>query len=370
MTEPALSKTYEFDINNAVAADATQANGSSDATNDRKELMLGIKNAFINGGIFTTPWVVRGSSNAVTAGHDAVDRWSTIADLRWNVGTVASPPAAAHSWIILYNAGLDVELLIDCANAANTDGACIIAMISHRGFGAANGGVDGTTTTRPFALDECELRDGVNNNFGSWSGNDTAVGRTWKWHVMGSTDGEVWNVLIYQADVLTAFWRFEVPANPPAGWASPIVAIMSGESDDVTNADNDAFTSIQTGSRFALLARDRREDLSQNNSGIRILSWGWTNNGSARMGHGRLSGLVHPISGNPMLWPAFYVSTAAAVNGRLGRAHDLWLRHSGVGGGVGDTYPNNPATPQFLVLSGTTAGFILPWDGATAPQTS
>lgn len=369
MPLPTLSKTYEFDINNAVSADGTQAHGFTDATNDRKELLLGIKNSLISGGTFTVPWTVRASSNASAAGHDNVDRWSTIADLRWTTGTSVTPPSGVHSWIILYHSVLDIELLIDCANTINSDGSAMLAYISVQGFGAANGGTDGTTTTRPFAVDEVELRNGFNNNDGAWSGGDTGGGRTWKWHVTASDDGEVWNVLIYQSNTLTAFWRYEIPRNPPGNWQSPVVAIMYGFNDDSNNADNDGFTGVQSGSRWVVVESARRDNISQFNADVELYTWGWSGTGSNRSGHSRLTS-VHPITGNPMLWDTFYFTRTEGLRGRLGRPTDLWLRQNTVGGSVGDTYPNNPATPQFVVLSGTTGGFILPWDGATTPQTA
>lgn len=371
MSLPSLEKTYEFSINNAVAGDATQVNGSSDATNDRKSLMLGIVNAFLDGGTFTVPWVVRGSSDASVSGIDAVNRWATIADLRWNVGTDGTPPNAAHSWIILYNSALDVELLIDCSGNANTDGACLLAYVSKLGFGVANGGTDGSALLRPTATDECTLMDGINDQEGSWSGNDNALARNWKWHVMASDDGEVWNVLIYQTNVLTGFWRFERPRNPPSNWAEGVIALMAGYSDDTNHADNDDNTGVQSGARgWTHVESGRRaEGLTQLDSNVRPYSWGWGQVANSRCGHTRAN-VVHPVTGNPVLWPFIFLTRADGVRGRAGRATDIWIKTNTVGGTVGDTHPANAGTPQFIVLSGTTGGLVLPWDGATTPQTS
>ena len=77
MAAPSKLKTYEYDLNNAVSADATQLVGTDNATNDRKQLMFDIVASMINGGTWTVPWTVEGSSNISASGMDAVNRWST-----------------------------------------------------------------------------------------------------------------------------------------------------------------------------------------------------------------------------------------------------------------------------------------------------
>jgi len=355
MALPALIKTYEFDLNNAIAGDSTQVGGIIDGTNDRKSLLLGIKNALIDGATFTVPWTVVGSSNASAAGLDGVDRWNTIADLAWVLGTDSSPASAAHSWIVLAHAALGVELLLACQNTSSGDGASLCAYLSVTGF------TGGSATARPTASDEAMLRDGSSTTSGSWSGSALGSARNWKWHVMASDDGEVWNVLIYLSNILMGFWRFEVPTNPPGNWLSPVVAMILGANLESVHADDDAFTGTSGGSFVLGMESDRRQ---VDCGGVIALSWGW--NGG--VGYQTLNSL--PATGAPLLWPIWWFAESDAMRGRLGQATDLWHVQSTVGGSVGDTYPSNAATPQFLVLSGTLGGFIVPWDGSTAPETA
>lgn len=79
-------------------------------------VLLAIKNNYVSAG-----WTVQGSSNASAAGYDAVDRWSTIADLAWNTA------GNAHSWIVLRSpanypsASGSIWLLLSCSPAVATD---------------------------------------------------------------------------------------------------------------------------------------------------------------------------------------------------------------------------------------------------------
>lgn len=69
MTMPTLDKTWQFAINN------TKPTLSGGYTYDFKTIMLAIKKSLTS--FASSPWVVTGSSNATTAGMDAVDRWPT-----------------------------------------------------------------------------------------------------------------------------------------------------------------------------------------------------------------------------------------------------------------------------------------------------
>lgn len=360
-------KTYEFTVNQFVAGDGTQTGGAVDATNDRKGLLLGIVDALIDGGTFTTPWVVQGSSNGTAAGMDGVNRWSSISDLTWVVGTFGSPAVAAHSWIVLFQPALGVHLLIECVNTSNADGHALVGILSATGFGVANGGTDGNTIDRPTATNEAVLRTGENSDDGAWSGTNTGGARDWRYHVMGSTDGEVWNVIGYNLDVCTQFWRFERPTNPPAGWTSPIVAAMLGRSNTASNAE------IIQG--FVTLDPVRRPGAA-NGLGVtdvHAFTWGWEDSASNREAFGRAQN-VHPVSGLPVDYEITWYTESAGIRGRLGRATDLWRKTGGgTGGAAGDTIPSNPATPNYLVVgttSETNPGHIVPWDGVTAPLTS
>lgn len=368
MPLPTLVKTYEFDINNIVPGVGSGA--QYDGTPERKQMLYEIVTAMINGGTFTVPWTVVGSSDSVNSSMDGTNRWLSSANVVWAQRNDTNP----HSWIVLANAGLGIQLLINLETNAQVEGGAIGMWVSKTGFGVANGGTDGSITVQPTAVDQAEIRNEFDNNDGSWSGVTNGTARQFVWHIIASDDGEVWNVAIHHNNALVGCWRFEVPENYPANWSSPLVCFAFGHNSD-SDVDTNGFLGMSNDGQIAAIDDVRRGSRAgQSNFGslnnsqrtpVRPFTWGW--GASFNMGHGQLT-TVHPLTGNPMLFPIWWWTPADGMgDGRLGRANDLWLKQSTVGGSVGDTYPSNPATPQFIVIG---SNLILPWDGATAPITS
>lgn len=81
--------------------------------------MLWWMKAFLKGeigGASVGLWTCTGSSDSATAGIDGVDRWTASFD---GTKIVRANGAVAHSWIVLYNAGLGAYLLIDWNTASD-----------------------------------------------------------------------------------------------------------------------------------------------------------------------------------------------------------------------------------------------------------
>jgi hypothetical protein len=368
MPLPTLDKTYEFDLNNQVLG--VGSGGQTDGTPERKELLFNIVASLIGGGPWTVPWTVVASSDSVTSGFDGpgTNRWASSANVIWSQD-------GARSWIVIANTGLGISLCIECSCLTNTEGGGIRVFASKVGFGAANGGTDGSTTVRPTATDNAELRNRFNNSDGCWSGAADNAARAYRWHIVASDDGEVWNVCIYHNAYLVGFWRWAVPKNPPVGWNSPAVLQMLGGNSDAEHADTDTRAGISSDGHITCLDGTRRgtragQQISGQNDSQRTpvfpYSWGVSSGGFVMCKNSNAA--VHPITGNPLMYPIWWWTRATAMGrGRLGSAYDLWLKTLTVGGAVGDTYPSNPATPQFFVAG---ENYIIPWNGVTAPLIS
>src|SRR5262249_44278608 len=142
----------------------TSGNGIAEVTHGLRVAVVGAFLGFASG----APSVA-GSSNSLTAGMDAVNRWTSDGALVWAV--TGSP----HSWIVL-NFGNKYFLLLDL-NAAGVQQ--LSAYLSFAGF------TGGSTTTRPTAVDEAQIC-GTGGTAASWVNSLVAVQRVW--HVMMPTD--------------------------------------------------------------------------------------------------------------------------------------------------------------------------------------
>lgn len=89
------TKNYDYRINDLVISDGSSIIRSQNLVWWWKDFLARAAN--------TAPWTVEGSSDASTAGMDAVDRWTTsfVAAL-----VVYDNPGTPHSWIVLKSPGL------------------------------------------------------------------------------------------------------------------------------------------------------------------------------------------------------------------------------------------------------------------------
>ncbi len=136
MALPTKSKTWTISPNNVVY-------DTSGALQIMSSLLLAVKNSILGMSGVT----VKGSCNGTTGAMDAVDRWSTIA----NVQTRASSTTAAQSWIVLDLANMGgAELLISYWGSGATTAAIYFSP-------GGNYTLAGTSTHKPTATDEVTI---------------------------------------------------------------------------------------------------------------------------------------------------------------------------------------------------------------------
>lgn len=321
MPLPSLAKTWQFNVNQSIAAA-----GSIMLT--AAAMWQLIKNSLK--GFATLPWAVRGSSDSVAAGMDSTDRWVTAANLVWDA------PASAHSWIVLRQTGIATNFEI-CIDLDNAGGGGNIAIVVSPSVGFSGGSV----TDRPTAADEYVL---LSSAAAAWSGVDAdhVV------HVMQSTDGQCSRVAVWRASTnLCTFILLDKPANPTTGWTNPHVATAVGIGSAYGNTYGGLSTLSSTISK---------------GFGSAVMALGYTCEGLQASGQiaPQIVGVGDATNDFDNSWPMFPIGVASITlnhKGRHGTLQDLWWRPTGIG--QADTFPND-ATRLFVVMG----DLIFPWNGA------
>lgn len=317
MALPTLTKTWQFNVNNAISA-------LGSALADNRRLLRSIKNAMV--GFGTNPWQVRYSCDSSTAGTagDGVDRWAADANLVW------ATAGTAHSWIVLRQTGIatNFEILISCESSAPNGQIATIAVSFSAGF------TGGSTTARPTATDEQVMLSAAN-----WSGNNTD--QATRWSVMQSTDGQCTRVIICVAGSVTAYWLFEKPANPTTGWSNPSVSFVVQATP----------TTIALCASGATLGKMRNGSTTGN---VVLLCEG---NRSFVIPDDTVYGnIANEIDSSWPMVPIAFESYTVGVRGRHGTLQDMWFGSTSIS--TGDTYPNDSSN-QFVQFG----NLILPWNG-------
>ena len=308
-------------------------------SSNNKVLLYELKALMV--GFATNPWVVTGSSDSVTAGMDAVDRWTD--------STKIVNATGAHSWIVLQQTGLaaNFELCIDCRF---TDTWNLQVLWATSGFSG------GSTTARPTASGEVTLytSSGTTNNF-SWK---TVATNTVHFKLFGwqSTDGQCTRIVAYQETGIPVFWFFaDRIKNPLAGHTDPFY--VSG-----FRGENSPTTSKMTIARFT------DSDRLQSRQSSTVLT-------AYLSGEGAIAGLLaeytawdkrNDINNQIMVCPIGVVSGTTGGRGHLGQVYDMWWGpRNVVYGGLGDaTWPNDGSRKYWEV-----GEILLPWDGLnTSPS--
>lgn len=224
MTAPAHVLTWQFQCDQLIAPTSTVL-----ASN--QALMFAAKQSFKGAGVWVDKdnVVVASSGNWTTTGscdgsggagsfgnNDGVDRWVTGANLIW------AAAASNHSWQVVQQTGVaaQFQVCIDLSNATSTTATIVVSPTA--GFGAVNGGADGTATARPTATDEKVL---VSNT--TWGGPNT-INQGSILHVMKSADGKCTRLFVMRDTVVYGYWQFEQPANPVTGWTNPSASAAVG----------------------------------------------------------------------------------------------------------------------------------------------
>jgi hypothetical protein len=321
-TLPAITKTWQFNVNQRLIGRSTQAEFT-------QRYMLAIKQSMVS--FLLSPWTIKGSSNSVTAGMDGVDRWLTFSDLIWNGA------ASARSWITLRQPGLGPsELTIDLVSAGFGDQTCRFI------FSPGGNFAGGTTTARPIAADEVVA--GLDVNFGG-AGLNSGPNIL---HVAQSTDGQCTRIFTYRQGAAVFMMCIEQLAEPVTNFAQPYV-VMRPQFNQINNAGIAGVDS--TYGRYAPVGTIIG----------RVSAFGTRNRQLIQQLSYMESANCWPFS--PM---GFYVTATVGARGRHGLFQDMWLAPSGevivAAKQDGDTYPDD--TNLYAQLG----PIIMPWGGNSAPR--
>ena len=319
MALPTVVKTWQFDLNQMVGGLSSQETCVDD-------LWLAIKNSLI--GFASSPWTVWGSCDSVTAyNDDGTDCWDDASDI------VHAQVGVAHSWIVLENAVIGVQVCIDLRyplTGSYFPNHYLFA--SWAGFNA-----DGTTTTAPTASDRVTVVD------------DDRVcppaAFTGKLHVMHSTDGEETRVLVCYNNQPTVFWCFGMAADRASVWTTGFLAAKSGDSASMLTYE---------------LFNDAANFHTSIDGDVRTLYCT-----SEMMGTSMLGQSIIYSDDDTGDWPFCsigLVNTTGVHRGRKGEIVDLWWGSTAVA--TGTAFPSD-ASRDFVQFG----DMIVPWDGSV-PQIS
>lgn len=319
MPLPTLTKTWNFDVNNA-------SQGVPVSTPDSElkwgQTWVNIKDGMVG---ISPGWSVAGSGALGAGGGggmDAVDRWTTGSDVVSN-----------QSWIVLQNnaikTGFQVLFRVD-NNGGGWDGAGLRLAVSPGGLYTG-----GSQTVLPTATDEILLRDtDVNND---------AFPETPHWHLMMSSDGTITRLFFHWGASSRAYFAFEVPVNTVSGWADPWVIVAGFAGGDVpvttyTNFnDNTTYTFAEAPGPITMK--------------LYFTSEGWV---SAMAGQNMTYG--NDLEGGefPMA-PIGLASATSGARGRHGELVDIWWAST-----INTDTAHYPDTlpRQFLQVG----DIIVPWD--------
>jgi len=334
MAAPTKEKTWEYDLNNTTFADGTFVGNAFESTSRRLFL---IKEILINNGstTFTVPWTVTSSSDSSTAG--ASDLWVDAGDLIWRDDDTSN----VFSWIVLRQTGISAtfELLITCEedNAGN-DGKQIGVWVAQAGF------TGGTTTARPTASDERQLRDSTSSGY--WGSGPPGVAYTSQTHVWMSNDGEITRILICIDGEFTGYWAFEKPKNVVTPWTNPYFATVQGDSDVVTSqlTYSKYYDSANMASRFSGIDTSlymSGEGFASQAAGEAVVDPNQLTDDFAASAIG-----LHSLTSN--------------FRGRQGEVADLWWGYTDTANRVGLYFPAD-GSKTFIQIG----HLIFPWDGST-----
>lgn len=315
MPLPTPDKTWQYDPNRAMPQQA-------DALASNRKILRQIKTTLI--GFGSQPWTVRGSSDSVAAGMDAVDRWDSDTDLVWaNAGV-------AHSWIVLRQTGISAtfEICIDLitASANGSDGEI---------FASTAGFTGGSTTARPTAADEARIGQDLVTISGTNS--DGVL------HVMQSTDGQCTRVVLYKANNAVMFWMFDKPKNPVTGWSNPYVGIVRSN----------------TGSSI-MLVTELMGTANAQGRGSATFNMTLTSENTGTGANSQIptaQTFANDFSGEFPLLPIGLYSTTASHRGRHGMLFDMWWGL--VSNADADGYPND-GSRQFIQMG----DLVVKWNGS------
>jgi hypothetical protein len=310
MALPTIEKTWEF-------RPVSISYGATDGLLKAKNLLKSFP---------TNPWTVWGSGNRLgsVSNGTGVDYWNSTSDITYSTGT-------SYSWIVLQQPALGAKtaVMISYNNPNPPQSNLVLSPVN--GFGAANGGVDGTTGIPPSATDGITLP--YNNSGGFFSG-ATYI------YTMMSTDGLCTRLFTFYGGTLSTLWLFERPKNPTVTITNSIIGCALTGSDLLYILEDPTYTPFRT--RIA--------------SGS--LDYGVPTSEGYYTGSTKLGALTYAddISAEWHMCPIGLFFTSTSHRGRKGELYDIWRCGSPKASPIPDD-----GTRRFMSLG----GLVVPWDGAS-----
>lgn len=315
MPLPTVTKTWIISPNNRVVY--TSLNDTM------ARYLFGVKNFLVANG-----YTIVGSSNGVTAGLDAVDRWTTFN----NVTTRGASAAAAQSWIVLRD-GNGADILL--AYQGGTDNIARISFSPGQLFVAA-----GTATFQPIAADE-QVVSSATDLIGATASVDRI------WHGWVSSDAKFCRFAVARAGVWVGrSWgieRFTPAVVAPAAVANPVWGFAITTQQLILNG-NQAGVARATVSAVPF------------NCAV-FLGCEFFKNVIANFGTAKPE-----LQSQWLVIPLSIASATTGARGKLGNVIDQWLGRTDAEDG------SYYGQLQFLSISGYFgSGGVWPWDGVTVP---
>jgi len=332
----AITKTrsYDYVVNGTITGDITNPDPIYGATYDRRNLLYEIKDALVS--MASSPWTVEGSSDSVTAGMDAVDRWTDpLTDLVWE-------DSGPKSWIVLERAD-GVQLCIVCqAPSFSQNGSNIEIWLS-----TGDDFTGGTTIDRPTSPSEVDLAAAAS---GGWSGSAGASARTYRLHVIQSTDGGSTFVRVCYNGYTLMHLDIIAFDDAPSGWKTPVMSLYSSAKSD----SHSLTTVVLYGSTPPI--HTYHPDVAGGSGQIQSYP------GIGSQGTTRLESditVANSVSGAVEMLPlSIGTFGQGPVIGRMGTWLDVWAPTVGA---TGDSYP--AAQPDWARFD----NLVIPWDGVSTP---
>jgi hypothetical protein len=317
MALPTLEKTWQFNVNQAVA-------GGSWSGSVQEALYL-LKQSLITFPL--KPWVVWGSCDGAGnyGNNDGIDRWASRANCVW--GNTGQQPEAGS-----------LAIVFECW-WGNFTGSVDMLRVYLLPTGVAT---NGSATTIPTAADAIAF---VNYTWGvPGSGGGTWVG---KLHAMQSTDGLCTRVVLcYSGNVRFAV-VLDKPKNPISTWSSQFVCGWYPYSTTATPT-------------YAQMCAASSQCFGYVNS--QAVNFCCTSEGWGTAATGQTQTYPDDDTAEYPMSPMHLVSDTLGGRGLKGQLYDIWWGSTAVP--TGGTYPGDGSN-QFA----TFGNIILPWNG-TAPVLS
>lgn len=350
MTLPALDKTYTIQHTRLIPmwGDLVRNPSYFDTINEafnRQQLLWTIKDKILNHWV---GWTVKGSVDETGAGGmDAVDRWASYLNLKWNNNI--SP----MSWIVLKlanaaGAGKDFELLLHLRSSSNAD--YITIGCSYAGF------TGGSESARPTATDEYFPITGA-----AWNG---VLGDNWAHLILtswASSDGAVGRIMIQHwtqrngsQQMTTIYIAAEKVKNPVSAWTHPFVFTwMPGTLTTFVNYPmfnsavgfTHAYDSNLTPVACWFKPYWATESIPFNSS-----------NQGGPLGTRSYQQVANSITGENNLTPIALISEWPGKKGRHGDLFDIWFGRN-YSSANGTTFPSDASDTRIQIDS-----VVLPWD--------